>query len=195
VIAYQLRNNKYQTRETHFFDWLVTSIRTVNQLLLISHSQELRDKLNVLEFEEKLFEGHKVALCKSFDCMKTVHDLPPTINTFNIQQNFVDKYVRRYERFMNIVHHTEYVVFVLFINNIDNVFFIELNHLLSTLKSLRQNNPFRIAIVCKHKTVVHWENPRVSIYFLEDYSISSSKNSTWTLNQYDWKLMLSKIAS
>ena len=48
VMAHQLKKHKYQTEYTHFFDWLVSSVKTVTQLLRVRDSQELILKLNNL---------------------------------------------------------------------------------------------------------------------------------------------------
>ena len=165
VMAHQLKKHKYQTEYTHFFDWLVSSVKTVTQLLRVRDSQELILKLNNLEFEEKLFEGHKVAICQSFDCMKSFHDLPASINHSVVQEHFVNKYVRRYERFMDIVCQDEYVIFVLFVSRIYDTLLVELNDLVSIIGSIRQTRPFHVSVVCKLKHQSTFYHAKVHFFF------------------------------
>lgn len=196
VIAHQLKKHKYQTKYTNFFDWLVSSVKTVTQLLRVRDLQELKQKLINLEFEEKLFEGHKVVICKSFDCMKSVHDLPPIVNYSVVQEHFVNKYVRRYERFMDIVCRDEYVIFVLFVNSIDDTLLVDLKELILKLCLIRKTHTFHVSVICKLKqSKKNFNKKNLKIFYLEDYKIPSVTNHTWTLEQFDWKDILSRIAS
>ena len=98
VVAHWLR--KTQSTETFFFDWLVTSLRSVNEVLSIENEETMRTKLKNVTFEGTL-DNNKVVVCKDFDRLKSVHDLP--IMNGNIDTHFVDKYVRRHARLIDTI--------------------------------------------------------------------------------------------
>lgn len=101
---------------THFFDWIVTSQKTVNEVLEMN---DIRSALeNDIEFEEELFEGHKAFTCKRFDWLRCVHDLPHDGDRPELfKKFFVDKYMRRYERLIELIRNQQPIVFVMSVQN------------------------------------------------------------------------------
>lgn len=118
-------NNK-----TNIFDYLEISLNSINQFLIN----------NPNDIEKNLKNNHEIYLNKNnnysiifkdFHNIISHHDL--NINYDNIDfNNFTDKYIRRYNRFINDIKYEDYIFFIrygiddsneikLFIDNIKNI--------------------------------------------------------------------------
>lgn len=184
LASYHLRRLGLQRDETHFFDWVVTSQDTVIKVLEMKDQEELQRALteNVV-FEQELFEGHKAFTCQTLG-LRSVHDLPANGDQPEIFQHFVDKYIRRYNRLMNVLQQAEPVMFVMTLKKYEPT-----DQLLKTLQKRFPNLPFHLLLIIEEKAEpVEKNNKRVTTVFLEDYLLKPGAQQThWSLNQYDWK--------
>ena len=191
VVAHWLR--KTQSTETFFFDWLVTSLRSVNEVLSIENEETMRTKLKNVTFEGTL-DNNKVVVCKDFDRLKSVHDLP--IMNGNIDTHFVDKYVRRHARLIDTIKSNPNLHFVLFVEastTIGREFNNDIETFHALLNKLNAENRFKMTILST-KQIETISDFWCNIVCLEDFR-TSPVHSGWTLSHYDWDTILKKLSN
>ena len=124
--------NKYTTNsnKTQFFDWLVTSMKSVNQILentpIIFESNYIYP--NSLNNTSINF--------KNFDLLTSHHD----IHEFNDNSinEITEKYIRRYERLINTIKEQKKINFIRYCKNSTN---IEEEEILIFYKNIKNINP------------------------------------------------------
>lgn len=184
LASYHLRRFGLQRNETHFFDWIVTSQTTVIKILEMKDQDELRKALTEnVEFERELFEGHKAFTCPKLG-LRSVHDLPANGDRSDLfQLHFVDKYIRRYNRLIDVLRQAEPVVFVMTLKKHEPV-----DRLLNTIQNRFPTLDFHLLLIVEEKGNHEKDHERVTTVFLEDYLTTPGAQQThWSLDQYDWK--------
>jgi hypothetical protein len=109
AIRQSITNYTTQSTETHFFDWLVTSLKSVNQ---------------VLENTPIIFEStyiypnvqHTTTInFKNFDLLTSHHDIQE-FNENSISE-LTEKYTRRYERLLKTIREQKHIHFIRYCKN------------------------------------------------------------------------------
>ena len=116
--------------ETHFFDWLVTSMKSVNQIL----------ENKPIEFESNYIYPNPLNTTsinfKNFDLLTSHHD----IHEFN--QNSIneitDKYIKRHKRLINTIKEQTKINFIRYCKN---QYDIEENEILKFQENIKKINP------------------------------------------------------
>jgi hypothetical protein len=108
-----LKLTKYRnlTMETQLFDWLLTDLNSIVMILETNNIEEIINMNNISMRSNHVWIK---------DCtFKSIHDIQKrhVFNTHqeylnNIKINFIDKYIRRYYRFINILSTTDYLLFM-----------------------------------------------------------------------------------
>ena len=130
AVRQSIINYTTNSNETQFFDWLVTSMKSVNQ---------------ILENTPIIFESNYVypnssnttsINFKNFDLLTSHHD----IHEFNANSinEITEKYVRRYERLINIIKEESKINFIRYCKNPQN---IEKEEILKFYKNISSINP------------------------------------------------------
>jgi hypothetical protein len=195
LASYHLRRFGLQRNETHFFDWIITSQTTVIKILEMKDQDELRKALTEnVEFERDLFEGHKAFTCPKLS-LRSVHDLPTNGDRPDIfQLHFVDKYLRRYNRLIDVLRQAaEPVVFVITLKKHE-----PMDQLLNTIQHRFPNLEFHLFLIVEEKANHDKDHERVTetTVFLEDYLLTPEAQQThWSLDQYDWENIFSRFLS
>jgi hypothetical protein len=118
------------SNKTLFFDWLVTSLKSVNQVLentpIIFETESMRP--NTLNTTSINF--------KNFDLLISHHD----IHDFNDNSinEVTNKYIRRYERLINTLKEQKNINFIRYCKNQQN---LEENEIYTFYKNIKNINP------------------------------------------------------
>lgn len=104
AIRQSINNYTTQSTKTFFFDWLVTSLKSVNQLL----------ENTPIMFESTYIypnDGNIVSInFKNFDLLTSHHDMCE-VTTISIR-DMTDKYTRRYERLLETIKEQNQIYFI-----------------------------------------------------------------------------------
>ena len=125
-----ITNYTSTSNKTLFFDWLVTSMKSVNQILentpIIFETESMRP--NTLNTTSINF--------KNFDLLISHHD----IHDFNDNSinEVTNKYIRRYERLINTIKEQKNINFIRYCKNQKN---IEAEEILIFYKNITNINP------------------------------------------------------
>ena len=130
AVRQSIINYTRNSNETQFFDWLVTSMKSVNQILentpIIFESNYIYpNPLNTTSIN-----------FKNFDLLTSHHD----IHEFNDNSinEITEKYIRRYERLINTIKEQKKINFIRYCKNSTN---IEEEEILIFYKNIKNINP------------------------------------------------------
>ncbi len=125
--------NTYITEsgENQFFDYLVTSMKSVNQILEGKEIQFESDYIypNPLDMTSINF--------KDFDLITSHHDIKEFNN--NSITEITEKYNRRYNRLINLIKNKDKIYFIRYCRNTENLEEDEIHKFYQNIKSI---NPF-----------------------------------------------------
>ncbi len=125
-----INNYSSTSNKTLFFDWLVTSMKSVNQILentpIIFETESIRP--NTLNTTSINF--------KNFDLLISYHDIHD-FNDNSINET-TNKYIRRYERLINTIKEQQKINFIRYCKNQQN---LEENEIYTFYKNIRNINP------------------------------------------------------
>jgi hypothetical protein len=130
AVRQSIDNYTTNSTETHFFDWLVTSMKSVNQILentpIIFESNYIYpNSLNTTSIN-----------FKNFDLLTSHHDIDE-FNDNSINE-ITEKYIRRYERLINTIKEQTKINFIRYCKNSTN---IEEKEILIFYKNIKNINP------------------------------------------------------
>ncbi len=123
AVKQSIINYTKSPHDTQFFDWLVTSMKSVNQ---------------ILENTPILFESNYTTSInfKNFDLLVSHHDIQKgNDNTIN---EITEKYIRRYERLINTIKEQKKINFI---RNCINQQNIEEDEILLFYRNIEKINP------------------------------------------------------
>ena len=130
AVRQSIINYTTNSNETQFFDWLVTSMKSINQILentpIIFESNYIyRKSLNTTSIN-----------FKNFDLLTSHHD----IHEFNDNSinEITEKYIRRYERLISTIKKQKKINFIRYCKNSTN---IEEEEILIFYKNIMKINP------------------------------------------------------
>lgn len=121
--------NNVQIKETQMFDYLMIDIDTIINILNITN---INDLINISNLE--IYGGNESILCIKLKNIyfESIHDLTNNIGLSreelinnsssllnnnenlinNINTNFIEKYIRRYHRFINLLQNEDNICFI-----------------------------------------------------------------------------------
>ena len=153
--------------ETQLFDWLLTDL---NSIVMIFETNNIEELINMNNIS---IRSNHVWLKGCY--FKSIHDIKKrhAFNTYqeyinNIKINFIDKYIRRYYRLINILSTTDYLLFM-HTGNADINIINKLIHIFKTKYPLLN---FKIVSYTKNKCI----NPYTKIY-QHYYVIDNNENT------------------
>jgi pantothenate kinase len=130
AVRQSIINYTTNSNETQFFDWLVTSMKSVNQILentpiIFENNYIYPNPLNTTSIN-----------FKNFDLLTSHHD----IHEFNDNSinEITEKYIRRYERLINTIKNQKKINFIRYCKNSTN---IEEEEILIFYKNIMNINP------------------------------------------------------
>ena len=130
AIRQSIINYTNNATETHFFDWLVTSMKSINQIL----------ENNPIEFESNYIYPNSLNTTsinfKNFDLLISHHDIHEfTDNSIN---EITEKYIKRHKRLINIIKEQTKINFIRYCKN---QYDIEENEILKFQENIKKINP------------------------------------------------------
>lgn len=184
-IDYIKKSYNIEIKETNFFDYLMVNIETIINILKI---ENINDIININNIEIYNITQHNLYIKFKNIYLDSIHDIPNTLNiTYddlvknkdeifkdnydNINKSFIEKYIRRYDRLINIL------------KNNDNICFIYQNYI-SKEDYLKLNEAFikftnkKIIVICfqdfgPEKNIIENYN---NLYYLNYYSMYLTKD-------------------
>ncbi len=133
--------NKYTTssNETQFFDWLVTSMKSVNQILentpiIFENNYIYPNSLN-----------HTTINFKNFDLLISHHDICE-FNDNSINE-ITKKYIRRYERLINNIKEQKKINFIRYCKDQENIEEEEIIRFYKNIKNINNNLIFNFILI------------------------------------------------
>jgi hypothetical protein len=146
AVRQSIINYTTNSNETHFFDWLVTSMKSVNQILentpIIFESNYIYpNPLNTTSIN-----------FKNFDLLTSHHD----IHEFNdnIINEITEKYIRRYERLINTIKEQKYINFIRYCKNSTNIEEEEILIFYKNIKNINPNLRFNFILISNYNDLV-----------------------------------------
>jgi hypothetical protein len=138
--------NYSNNKETQFFDWLVTSMKSVNQIL---------ENTSII-FETTYIYPNALNTTtinfKNFDLLVSHHD----INVFNNNSinELTEKYTRRYERLIRTIKEQENIFFIRYCKNSDNLEYEEIIKFYKNINIINPNLIFKFILISDDNNLI-----------------------------------------
>ena len=170
AVATSIKNNLYLNKNypTNFFDYLVVSLKSVNELLSIKESdiQYLDQNLNIYN---NLSKSMTVEF-NNFNKLISYHDLKKDYDNEDFI-NFIDKYKRRYFRLLNYIKNEKEIYFIRYGEENIN----EIKIFCNIIKNLNSNLFFRFVNVIYNENKIYVDI-KVNNYLLINFNDINDKN-------------------
>jgi hypothetical protein len=150
AVRQSIINYTTNSNETHFFDWLVTSMKSVNQLL----------ENTPIIFESKYIypnASNTTSISfKNFDLLVSHHD----IHEFNDNSinEITEKYIRRYERLIKTIKEQKKINFIRYCKNQQNLEEQEIYTFYKNIKNINPNLVFNFILISDYNDLVIGSN-------------------------------------
>lgn len=115
AVATSIKKNIYENKNypTNYFDYLVVSLKSINQLLKIG-MKNINILKNILKNELNIYENDTEKMTVeflNFDKMISYHDLDKNYSEKDLSE-FIDKYIRRYYRLLEYIKKEKLIYFI-----------------------------------------------------------------------------------
>jgi len=182
-IKYQINKYLNLTKETEFFDWLISDIDSVCDILS-------KDINTILTFPNIQLIGYKNinSIVKFKNCTKLVsmHDVPIKYS-FNDINNFILKYKRRYNRLIELIKSNNKTYIIRRDNPLDN----KITKFINIINIINPNNNITL-ILLRNDIIDHYIfSKRVICINFNKFKLN--KNNDWQKNNYAWNLLFDFI--
>lgn len=182
-VKYQINKYLNLMKETEFFDWLISDIDSVCDILS-------KDINTILTFPNIQLIGYKNinSIVKFKNCTKLVsmHDVPIKYN-FNDINNFILKYKRRYNRLIELIKSNNKTYIIRRDNPLDN----KITKFINIINIINANNNITL-ILLRNDIIDHYIfSKRVICINFNKFKLN--KNNDWQRNNYAWNLLFDFI--
>lgn len=112
-VKFQIDKYTKRSQPTHFFDWLMTSFESVNQLMSTTSIASFLDPATFKvegHVKNKNHMRYTVTMSAFHSCV-SIHDINGKYDKTTINE-FVEKYTRRYERLMEEIRSGRKIMFI-----------------------------------------------------------------------------------
>jgi hypothetical protein len=111
-LDYIKNKNRINITETHFFDYLMVNINSIKQIFNIENIKTFinRENINIYGSND---ENLYIEL-KNIE-LKSIHDIVKDVdenNELNINKQFIEKYIRRYNRLIELLNNNKKICFI-----------------------------------------------------------------------------------
>lgn len=183
--------------KSHFFDSIVSSLKTVIDVLSTRDANAMREKLSS---NNRVIPNTQSVVCESFDKLISMHDIPyRNNNPDTLHEMFVERYVRRYIRLLDLIRTNPNITFVHcckckvppFDEGIIRALFAQLN-------TLNPENNFKLIILCLYVPdallleSIRNINDNIICEDLKSYHIKRANEADWMLTYLDWNAIWKK---
>jgi hypothetical protein len=186
-VKYQIDKHKHKL-ETLFFDWLMTSMKSVIEILGCDDINNILYFDNIIRDQDNPFwDGHSRIIIRSLDYCVSIHDILCDFTDKDIL-DFIEKYKRRFNRIIEYIKSDEKIYFVRFgsIDNYSQQKFVE------TILKINPDCNFAIVVIDNNK-----EN---NVCILKDdhclymkLNIDEPTPQDWTTEYLNWDLLFLEI--
>jgi len=173
--------DKYRGKsETLFFDWLMTEMNSVIEILECNNINNILYLENIIRDVNNpyILENSRIVI-KSLNHCVSIHDLPRNY-TDNDILDFIDKYSRRFNRIVQYIKSNEKLCFIRF----GHVNYDEIYKFIETIKKINANCDFTIVVIDndkKNNTEILKQNNLLHIKL----NVDNSEND-WTQQFLNW---------
>ena len=139
--------NKYKDKcETLFFDWLLTSMNSVIDILASDNINTILYFDNIIRDTSNPYNNNSRIIIKSLDLCCSMHDLPISYTNNDIL-NFIDKYTKRFNCIIEYIKSNEKICFIRngFVSN------SEIDKFIETIKKINPNCDFTLVVIHNNK--------------------------------------------
>lgn len=178
-------------KQTLFFDWLITDMKSVNQLLSCINIDEI---INVNSIKRIGGNSHKnlskVSITTLSKCI-SIHDLSLSYDN-NEAIDFVRKYKQRYFRIIDLIKNSNCKLYFLIYGNVTKD---EINHFIKIIKNINNLCNFKLGIINYNNSL--YEDSYVLHINLNDYEIEGKQiplEDYWKAELWDWNRIFNFIA-
>ena len=104
--------NRINITETNFFDYLMVNINSIKQIFNIENIETFinRENINIYGSNDK----NLYIELKNIE-LKSIHDIVKDVdenNELNINKQFIEKYIRRYNRLIELLNNNKKICFI-----------------------------------------------------------------------------------
>lgn len=173
---------KYRGKsETLFFDWLLTSMNSVINILTCDNITDILYFENIIrDINIPSIDKSSRILIKNLDFCVSIHDLP--INyTDNDILIFIDKYTRRFNRIIEYIKSNEKICFV----RLGYVSYDEINKFIETIKKINIDCDFTLVVIHNDKKNNSEILKQKNLLYIK-LNIDTPNKADWTLQFLDW---------
>lgn len=172
-------------QKTYFFDWIISDFKTVLSVLNGDFLKKFTKSNLLIGNTIKKYSSSLVTI-KNFSTFTSLHDIPKNYDNKDIDE-FIDKYTRRYYRFINLIRDNNEKMFFLrntkeVISNRDVVFFN------NYVKKINPFNKVYLVILCNYIPDDYQIKHGVILVNYERLKLFESKD--WKANNYNWDFIL-----
>jgi hypothetical protein len=131
-IDYIKNKNGIYIKETNFFDYLMVNINSIKQIFNTNNIETYinRENINIYGFnQDNLYIELKNIELKSIH--DVINDIDENNKELNIHEQFIEKYIRRYNRLIELVNNNQKICFI-YQTHIPHEDYDELNSILKT---------------------------------------------------------------
>ena len=143
AVRQSIVNYTTNSNETQFFDWLVTSMKSVNQILentpIIFESNYIYPNTTSIDF-------------KNFDLLTSHHDIHE-LNDNSINE-ITEKYIRRKERLIKTIKEQTKINFIRYCKNQQNIEEEEILKFYKNVKNINTNLLFNFILISDNNDLV-----------------------------------------
>lgn len=179
------------SKETFFFDWLMTDMASVNEILGTDNIDRILFLENIIQNPRNhTHEANSRIIIKSLSFCESIHDIPVSYDFSHIN-NFIEKYKRRYNRIIETILNNKSVIYFIRKGKITDA---EKNIFIKNIQNINSKCEFKLVELFEQKitnNLVISEKHFISVN-LDNYRIKPVSDS-WTSDCWNWKLIFSDI--
>jgi hypothetical protein len=140
--------DKYRGKsETLFFDWLMTSMDSVIEILNCNNINNILYSDNIVRDSDNPYHcNNSRIIIKSLNYCVSIHDLSKNYTDDDFL-NFIDKYSRRFERIIEYIKSNEQICFI----RMGYVSCDKIYKFIETIKKINSNCDFTIVVIDNNK--------------------------------------------
>ena len=146
AVKQSIINYTKELQKSNFFDWLVTSMKSVNEIL---------EKKPIM-FESNYIYPNSLNTTsinfKNFDLLTSHHDIKK-IDSNSINE-LTKKYKRRYNRLVNIIREEKKINFIRYCKNQENIEVEEIIKFQINIKNINPNLKFNFILISDYENLI-----------------------------------------
>jgi len=141
-------NTFFGKKETLFFDWSMTNLKSVTEILGINDVNDILSLKTLTQNKKNPFEiNNSRILINTVDYWESIHEVPKKFTEEDLVA-FIDKYKRRHQRTIKIIQNPNYYIFFIYFSNASNQ---DKSNFIDCIKNIKKNNFYTLVELCEFK--------------------------------------------